>query len=44
MADFPNLHLNLITRTRHLIAETRDLEKRPPANHPVSGFPSGVMT
>ena len=29
MADFPNLHLNLITRTRHLTAETRDLKIYP---------------
>ncbi len=30
-------HLNLITRTRYLIAETRDLEMCTEANHPVSG-------
>ncbi len=35
MTDF----LNLNTRTRHLKAETRDLEEMPPANHPVSVFP-----
>jgi hypothetical protein len=36
MADFLNPHLNLITRTRLLMAETRDLKMGTPANHPVS--------
>jgi len=39
MADFLNLHPNLNTRTRRLMAETRDLKVCSPANHPVSGFP-----
>jgi len=39
MADFLNLYPNLKTRTRHLMAETRELKLRSPANHPVSGFP-----
>ena len=40
MADFLNLHPNPNARTRHLMAETRDLKMCSPANHPVSGFPS----
>ncbi len=39
MADFLNLHPNLNTRTRRLMAETRDLKVCSPANHPVSGLP-----
>jgi hypothetical protein len=39
MVDFLNLYLNLNTRTRHLMAETRDLKVCSPANHLVSGFP-----
>jgi hypothetical protein len=39
MADFLNPNLNLITRTWHLIAETRDLKMGTLANHPVSGLP-----
>ena len=39
MADFLNLYPNLNTRTRYLMAETRDLKISTPANHPVSGFP-----
>jgi hypothetical protein len=39
MADFLNLHPNLNTRTRHLMAETRDLKMGTSANHPVSGLP-----
>ena len=39
MVDFLNLYLNLKTRTRHLMAETRDLKRGTSANHPVSGFP-----
>jgi hypothetical protein len=30
MADFLNLHPNLNTRTRHLMAETRDLKTDSP--------------
>jgi hypothetical protein len=39
MADFLNLHPNLNTRTRPLMAETRDLKMGTSANHPASGFP-----
>jgi hypothetical protein len=39
MADFLNLHPNLNTRTRRLMAETRDLKVCSPANRPVSGLP-----
>ena len=39
MTDFLNLHPNPNTRTRHLMAETRDLNIGTPANHPVSGLP-----
>jgi len=35
----PNLNLNLLTRTRLPIAETRDLKMCARANPPVSGFP-----
>ena len=35
----PDLYPNLDTRTRHPMAETRDLKEIPPANHPVPGFP-----
>ena len=35
----PDLYPNLDTRTRHPMAETRDLKEIPPANYPVSGFP-----
>ena len=37
--ETPYPNLNLITRTRPLIAETRDLKIGNPANHPVSGLP-----
>ena len=33
------LYPNLNTRTRHLMAETRNLKVCFSANHPVSGFP-----
>ena len=39
MTDFLNPNLNLITRTWHLIAETRDPKMGTPANNPVSGLP-----
>ncbi len=39
MTDFPNPHLNQITRTRYPTAETRDLKEMSAANPPVSGFP-----
>jgi hypothetical protein len=35
----PNPNLNLLTRTRLPIAETRDLKMCAPANHPVPGLP-----
>jgi len=41
MADFLNLRPHLHTRSRHLMAETRDLKMGSPANPPVSGFPLG---
>jgi hypothetical protein len=39
MAEFLHLYLNLITRTRDLMAETWDPKETSPANAPVSGFP-----
>jgi hypothetical protein len=42
----PNPNLNLITRPRLLMAETRDLKMGTPANHPVSPclliFPTAI--
>ena len=40
MAECPNLNLYLKTRTRYLMAETRDPKVfLPPANYPVSDLP-----
>ena len=39
MSDFLDLHLGLNSRTRHLMAETRDPKMGTPAIHPVSGLP-----